>query len=223
VSVIRRIVSFRSIKCPYLLIERVGQSVALASLMRLPVILPVALLLALTGIANAQPGMAPPGQTAPYQQQQYAQPYVQYPQQLPTRTVSYGTHVFLTDLASWAVLGASADSELGEVAVAGMFLGGPIVHLAHGNNSGAVYSLLARTGLPFGGALLFSSGCDDDYDCFGGIIAGAMLGYAGALAIDWFHLAKKTEVVAMPTGWASLRPSLSVTRNGGQAGLGMSF
>ncbi len=191
--------------------------------MRLQLVSSIALVLALTTVADAQPGMTPPGQATPYQPQPYAQPYVQYPQAPPTRTVSYGTHVFLADLASWAVLGAGAESDIGAIGAAGVFLGGPIVHIAHGNNSGAIYSLLARTGLPFGGALLFSSGCDDDYDCFGGVIAGAMLGYAGALAIDWFHLAKKTEVVAMPTGWASLRPSLNVTRNGAQAGLGMSF
>lgn len=194
--------------------------------MRLRIVLPIALLLALSAVAEAQPGMTPPGQTQPrpYQPQpQYAPTFAQYGQLQPTRTVSYGTHVFLADLASWAVLGAGADSELGALGAAGMFLGGPIVHLAHGNNSGAVYSLLARTGLPLGGALLFSSGCDDGGDCAGGIVAGILLGYGTALAVDWFHLSKKTEVVEMPQGWASLRPSLSISGDSAQAGLGMSF
>ena len=224
VSVIRRHVTFRGCKCLYLRWVGVGNSVALPGSMRLLVVLPIAFLLAFTAIADAQPGMTPPGQTAPYQGPRYEpMPQLQYSQPLPTRTVSYGTHVFLADLASWAVIGASEENDLAGVGVAGLFLGGPIVHLVHGNNSGAVYSLLARTALPFGGALLFSSGCDDDYDCLGGIIAGSMLGYAGALALDWFHLAKKTEVVARPTGWASLRPSVGITADGAQAGLGMSF
>ena len=226
VSVIRRLVTFRGCKCLYLRWVGVGNSVALPGSMRLLVVLPIAFLLAFTAIADAQPGMTPPGQTVPYQGPRYEpMPELQYGQPTTKRTVSYGTHVFLADLASWAVISAAAskDGDIAGVGVAGLFLGGPIVHLVHGNNSGAVYSLLARTALPFGGALLFSSGCDDGYDCMGGVIVGSMLGYAGALALDWFYLAKKTEVVAMPTGWASLRPSIGMTADGAQAGLGMSF
>lgn len=195
--------------------------------MRLRIILP-ALLVFLASAANvafAQPSMTPPGQPAPH----YYQPGPSYlysqPQQ--TRTVGYGLQVFAADAASWLALGASGsgDSPVAAIGAAGVFLGGPIVHLANGNRAGAGYSLLARVGLPMGGALLFTATCDDSesWDCLGSGIAGLMLGYAGALAIDWFHLAKKTEVIAPPTGWASLRPSVQLRDGGAQAGFSLHF
>ena len=196
--------------------------------MRLSTLLPAALglLLLLAATAQAQPGMSPPGQSPPH----YYQPapaYIQQPQALPTRTVGYGMHVFAADVASWVAVGIGSDGESEGIAVVGgigLFLGGPIVHLAHGNTAGAGYSLLARTGLPFAGGLIFSATCDDrdSWDCLGSVIAGTVLGYGGALAIDWFYLAEKTEVIA-PAGWASLRPSVQLRDGGAQAGLAFDF
>lgn len=196
--------------------------------MRLQILLPIALLLGLySGVAGAQPGMSPPGQTAP---QAYQSPpvYVQQPQELPTRTVGYGLHVFAADAATWVAIGVASDNDaegIGIVGGFGLFLGGPLVHLAHGNNAGAGYSLLARTGLPLGGALLLAATCDDSdsWDCLGSTLAGGMLGYAGALVIDWFYLARKTEVIAAPTGWASLAPSVQLRDGGAQAGVAFNF
>jgi hypothetical protein len=204
-----------------------GQGLALQESMRHLILLPVAFLLLLAAPASAQPGNTAPGQTPVYQPAPYAAPYVQQPRPA-TRTTNYGWHVFAADAASWVVMSAASDGDsegLVNVASLGMMLGGPIVHLAHGNNRGAGYSLLARTALPLGGGLLGAAACDDDdgFDCLGKIGVGVILGYGGALAIDWFHLAEKTETVAPPTGWASLRPSLKLSPKGAQAGLGMTF
>ncbi len=191
--------------------------------MRLIVLLSIAFLTLLVSSADAQPGLTPPGQTPA---QAYAQqPYVQQQQPI-TREVSYGWHIFAVDVASWLVLSASRESEgLAMLGAGGIFLGGPMVHLAHGNTSSAGYSLIARVGLPFGGALLLGSTCADDggLDCLGNTLLGGFLGYGTALALDWFVLAKKTEVVAPPTGWASLRPSLNVTPDGAHAGVAFQF
>ena len=203
--------------------------------MRLRLLLPLAILLLLVGSADAQPGQTAPGQTAPYPQQ-YPQPqyqqypgYVQQAQPLPTRTTSYGWHVFAADAATWAMLslGDNGSSEgIATIGAMGLFFGGPMVHLAHGNTSGAGYSLLARAGLPLTGAFLGSATCDqsnDDWGCLGSVLLGTTLGYGAALAIDWFYLAKKTEVVGMPTGWASVRPSLNIAPDRAQAGVAFNF
>lgn len=195
-------------------------------------------LCALTATAAAQPGMTPPApqpgpSPSPYlppSATQPAAPMSDVPPQA-TRKVRYGLHVFLTDATAWALLAASQDSEaLGSLGFAGMMLGGPVVHVVHGNWKGAGLSLGARTLLPLGGAALFSAGCetgtdnefDEGWECIGAILAGGALGYAAALGIDWFVLAKKQEAVP-PTGWASMQPSLQIGEQGARAGLAFSF
>ncbi|MCP4448103.1 MAG: OmpA family protein [Myxococcales bacterium] len=205
-----------------------GLRIAVTPRMRLHHLLPIAsIVLMLAGAAEAQPGMTAPGQTirddAPSRSQYLAQS-----QEPVERTVTYGWHVFAADAATWTLF-ASADGSNGDgiaaLGTAGLFLGGPLVHLAHGNPGSAGYSLLARFGMPTGGALLFMASCDDSdsLDCLGSMIAGTMLGYAGALAVDWFILAEKTEMVAPPTGWASLRPSLNIRQDGAEAGIAFDF
>ncbi len=197
--------------------------------MRLITLLSITVLALLSTPADAQPGLTPPGQVQPqpYTQQPYVQPNVQQQQPI-TREVSYGWHIFAVDVASWLVLSAAAEESegLAVLGLGGMFLGGPIVHLAHGNGSSAAYSLLARVALPYGGALLLASTCDNDadsWDCLGPTILGGVLGYGTALALDWFVLARKTEVIAPATGWASLRPSLNVTPDSAHAGVAFQF
>jgi hypothetical protein len=193
--------------------------------MRLTMIFAIALLTLLATPALAQPGLAAPGQSPRYLQP--APTFVQQ-DQVETKTTKYGLEVFAADAASWAVLIAagSGDSEgLATIGAFGMVLGGPVVHLARGNTSGAGYSLLARTALPVGGVLLGLAACDgsDGYECLGTAFLGGMTGYGSALVIDWFFLAEKTEVVGPQSGWASVRPSLQVAPSGAQAGLAGTF
>lgn len=170
--------------------------------------------------ALAQPGLTPPGTTpvdASIREVPDAKPSV--------RTIHYGSHVFLADASAW-VVGIASDRNGGDGSVAGpmLLLGGPLVHVLHGNMSGAGYSLLARLGMPFGGGLIGAITCheDDGFDCLGNITGGVLVGYAGSLAVDWFYLAKTEEVIP-PTGLASLRPSLKLGRTGAQAGFSLSF
>jgi len=181
----------------------------------------------LASSAQAQPGLAPPSQ-APIQYQP-APAYLQQPAPSYTRTTSYGWQVFGADAASWLVLSLGAENSSNDgltgLGVAGIFLGGPLVHLAQGNTSSAAYSLVARLGLPYAGAFLLSAGCEDSQDsldCIGQLFLGAMLGYGTALGLDYFVLAKKTEDIA-PSGWASLRPSLQISSSGTKAGLAFDF
>ena len=194
--------------------------------MRLTIVLTVTFLCLL-----AAPALAQPGQTAPGQTSAYAAPPPAYVQQYQaeTTTTKYGWQIFAADAASWAIIAAAGDGSsegLATVGAMGVFLGGPIVHLAQGNTSGAGYSLLARTALPLGGALLGAAACDDsgdDYGCIGTMMLGLTVGYGSALVIDWFYLAEKTEVTGPPSGWASLRPSLQVEPTGAKAGVAFQF
>lgn len=188
-------------------------------------ILTIALLTLIAIPAVAQPGQTAPGQSAPY-----AAPPPQYVQQYQpeTTTIKYGWQVFAADAASWAVIAAASDESegLATVGALGLFLGGPVVHLAQGNSRGAGYSLLARTALPLGGALLGAAACDesdDGFECLGTMLLGTTIGYGSALVIDWFYLAEKTKVTGPPSGWASVRPSLQVEPTGAKAGVAFNF
>ena len=188
-------------------------------------ILTIALLTLVAVPAAAQPGSTAPGQTTP--QAAPPAPYLQQYQPEIT-TTSYGWQVFAVDAATWVAIAASDDGDNGFAAVGamGLFLGGPIVHLAQGNSGGAGYSLLARTGLPLGGALLGAAACDedgDDFACLGSMMLGTSIGYGSALLIDWFYLAEKTKVTGPHSGWASVRPSLQVEPSGAKAGVAFNF
>ncbi len=196
--------------------------------MRRTILLTTVLLCFFAAPAIAQPGLAAPGQATPYS----APPptFIQQQQGTTTVTTTYGWQVFAADAASWLVIAAAADESegLATVGMLGVFLGGPIVHLSQGNSSGAGYSLMARLGLPLGGALLGAATCDGDgsndgFQCLGSIFLGTMVGYGSALVIDWVYLAKKTKVETLRGGWASLRPSLQVTDTGAQAGFALNF
>lgn len=190
--------------------------------MRSSPLLAVSILVTLGALAQpalAQPGLTPPGTTSPGAS-------LRHMPTLETRTIHYGTHVFLADASAW-IVGIASDRNGGDGSLAGpmLLLGGPLVHLLHGNTAGAGYSLLARVGMPFGAGLLGAATCgqeEDGFDCLGNIAGGVLIGYAGSLALDWFYLAQ-TEEVVQPTGLASLRPSLKLGRTGAQAGFSLRF
>lgn len=171
----------------------------------------------------AQPGGAPapaatwqqpaPGYGGPPVQQSLGMPY--------KRTRTYGWHVFLADAASWTVVlvGAASESpEVTSIGVAGMLFGGPGVHYFHQNSRGALLSVAARLGLPLVGAIAFSAGCSD-FDCVGAAAAGGLLGYAGAVALDWWVFAEKDEYVYSQQ--PLVQPTLNLTRGGALAGFSL--
>ena len=169
------------------------------------------LVLAFTSTAASTDVLAgPPGMTDPIDLQQAP---------AATRTVKYGHHILLADLA---LLGAAIGTEKGEFILAGL-ISGPIVHLIHGESGGAGLSFLSRAVLPIGGAFagaaLTCASTNDELCALPGVILGGGGGIVAALMVDYFALARK-EVAATP----SVLPVASVGMSGDfQVGLSGSF
>lgn len=185
----------------------------------------VGLLLSL-GLLPTAHVYAQPSRTS---QNEPAPPNLYQGQTPQTRTVHYGSQIFFADVATWTVLAATSQTDsktLGALGVAGVLWGGPLVHLLHDNKPSAGLSFLARVGLPGIGSALGVATCDENrdqgFECVGRLFLGAMAGYAVALGVDWFYLAKKTEAV-QPTGWASLRPYIVPTEGGATGNIAFIF
>jgi hypothetical protein len=169
--------------------------------------------------ADGPPGMAEP--TAPDPAPQ-------------TRTKRYGYQVFAADagwfIASSLVAKADSGSGGGELIALGFYGGGPLVHLANHNPSGAAKSLALRALLPIGGAVggMLIVGQDEDADGFGmmlGAIAGFGAGAIAAMVIDWTVIAKR-EVAVPGTGsltLAGLRPGVKIGKQSATISLAGSF
>lgn len=144
-----------------------------------------------------------------------------------TVDVSYRSHILLADGAAVAMLlaaGASGSEGLGNAALATGALGGPLVHLAHGNPGRALGSLALRTGLTYGGLALGAASCTPndealDFDCLGSALVGGMVGYGAAAIIDATVLGHQTRR-ARPLPVA---PQLGMTRTGMQVGISGTF
>lgn len=145
----------------------------------------------------------------------------------PTHTVdaSYRSQLVLVDLASVATaVGGAKDDQVFTIGVAGLALGAPIVHLAHGNPGRALASAALRSGLTVGGAYVASAACTpsddhDDWHCLGDAMLGGMVGLGAAIIIDDVFLGKQTREVR--TGaWS---PQVAVGHGAVQLGLSGSF
>ena len=123
----------------------------------------------------------------------------------------YGVDIILVDAA---VLVTSIALESPTVALAGYGLGGPAVHLMHGNRGGAIYSLATRGLLPAAaflvGGTIAHSNCLADASCgMGGAYIGGLLGIGAAIVIDWTVLAKKPARPPRAAG-LTVAPSLMI-------------
>lgn len=102
-------------------------------------------------------------------------------------------------------------------------LGGPIIHLAHGNPGTALGSVALRVGAPIGGAMLGcgAGGGDGEFGCLGGAALGFLAGYVTAVAVDAGALAYEEHEA--PRGYSKARPlvvpTAGLTRHGGTLGL----
>jgi hypothetical protein len=135
----------------------------------------------------------------------------------PRATRWYGAYTLATDGAALGLaLGGAALDRNGEAllaaSVGGYLLGGPIVHLAHGNPGRSLLSLGTRAGLPvvlaFAGVAV--AGCgegDGDFCGYGQALLGFGVGMVGAVVIDAAAIARD-EVEPTP----ALAPALSVSR-----------
>lgn len=116
------------------------------------------------------------------------------------RTEHYGWQILLTDAAVvGATLATAAADDSGDLSgtifVGGYLTGAPVVHLAHDNPRGAVYSLGLRLTAPVAGAILGIAMDDcreDEWLCpLGGMALGGAAGMLGASIIDATLVARK--------------------------------
>ncbi len=174
-------------------------------------------LVALAGAARAQSApsgsamdFAPPSATA---------------RDMDRRTVTkrYGGDILMADVGAF---GLALATQRSEVSLVGYALGGPLVHLVHGNRGRALGSFTLRVVLPVAGLAIGEgmSDCDSDDELFcgfGEMVIGGTIGVAAAIAIDAGVLAKETKVVETPrrglvqVGDVAVTPTLARQVNGG--------
>lgn len=113
------------------------------------------------------------------------------PLQKRTHSHWYGWQTLMVDgvsLLVMPVVAAKAESTSAlYLVVGGYALGGPVVHLAHGEIGRAAGSLGLRVAMPFLGALagvMVQGDCRGDFGCISGAIIGGGLGVVAAVVID---------------------------------------
>ena len=139
----------------------------------------------------------------------------------PPARIWYGWQVLATDGALAAVTAAALagdQEDLGEIALLGLLVSGPIVHGVHGKGTRALASLGLRIGLPLAGGLIGLAIADcppRDPNAFldlcgvGETALGALGGMAAAITIDSIWAYEDAAVTPSPT--PAPRPSWSVT------------
>jgi hypothetical protein len=154
----------------------------------------------------------------------------------PTDSTWYGGRMLLVDALSVGLLWTAAANDvdgLAQLGLAGMFLGGPVVHITQGKVGRAFGSLGLRVGLPLTAAVAFTymhdrqNRNDGECDCMGGVVAafaGGMLGLGAAMLIDDIGLAWKSVPRDNPvTTEISLAPAFGVARGVQSLGLAGRF
>lgn len=137
----------------------------------------------------------------------------------------YGWQILTSDattlVTTTLLLGSMNDESYGQLNfAAGYLVGGPTIHVAHGNYATAFGSLLLRAGLPTAGGLI---GCaayghnGEFLGCLPGAALGLMLGMGGAIALDTCVLAYGDEKPKPKT--FEVMPSASLGRTGATFGL----
>lgn len=147
------------------------------------------------------------------------------------RTHWYGWQILLTDATAGALFAGSHALRapvpawtLFSLSIGTYALGGPIIHLAHGQTARAVGSLGLRVALPAALGLLVHpfGGCDGVSKCERKRASIAVVaGLVSALVIDATFLA--WEPRERPAPRAFVLPSLDLGTDGGQVGLTGSF
>lgn len=104
----------------------------------------------------------------------------------------YGYQTLIVDAASGLLVAAGStgkeDGTLIALGVIGYGLGSPLVHSFHGHGGKFWGSFGLRLGMPLGLALMGTTACPHDDAC---PLAGALIGVAGAVAIDAAVIARE--------------------------------
>ncbi len=157
----------------------------------------------------------------------------------------YGWQIMLTDLGVIGALlvggvltgNSSAFAFIPVIGGVAFYAGGPVVHAAHRNGSGAANSLWLRILVPIGGAALGvgigalidagqrRSDCGEGCGKFVLSVAGFGAGMLGAMATDWVTArepirAEAPRAVAAKPAWS---PTLVVTQHSAGAGIVLRF
>lgn len=127
----------------------------------------------------------------------------------------YGWQILAVDVASAATLASGGGDLTWGLGIGGLVLGGPAIHVLHGQRGRAAGSLALRVGAPLVGGLLMSATCDErgrdqTLGCLGEIAWGVLIGAGVALAFD---LARANDVVEVGPAVA---PTVIVTGGGAQ-------
>jgi hypothetical protein len=141
----------------------------------------------------------------------------------------YGWQLLTSDAATLVtttlLLGSFNDESYGQLNfAAGYLVGGPTIHVAHGNYGTAFGSLVLRAGLPTAGALVGCAAYGDNQEvlgCLPGAALGLVIGMGGAIALDAGVLAYRDEKPRPKT--FEVMPSASLSRTGATFGLQGSF
>jgi hypothetical protein len=174
--------------------------------------------------AAIEPATSGPSATAPIAP-------IDAPALVPARPTRrwYGWQTLLVDAAAFGIatttdINVDYLSQPTGVAVVGLYtLGGPGVHLAHGNVGRAIGSFALRLGLPAAGWVIGSAGGNDVGSAITGVLLAAS-GYLAAVAIDasvlsW-DIRDAPRDAARPTPRRlTVAPSVGVTPRGGSIGL----
>jgi hypothetical protein len=180
------------------------------------------------------PVTAAPGDVSPAR----VEPPPPSPVSVPIPSVWYGDQTLAVDLGTLALLavggavaGATKDDSFGGVVAAagvvGYWLGGPLVHAAHGRGMVATQDFLLRFFLPGIGAIAgvivgsvvgaqYSCGTGDGgpFNCgtIWGLIAGDFGGFAAAIALDAAVLAREPAKAPPGPFQLSLAPMFQIVR-----------
>ena len=131
----------------------------------------------------------------------------------------YGWQILITD-------GASVVTMPILIGFGGYALGGPIVHMAHGEYLRALGSLGIRLGAPFIGGFTALAFCTPkgDFGCLGEGLIGFAVGGLTAMAVDSAALAWETRPVQKETRSARVVPVIKPRMEGGaEIGAALSF
>jgi hypothetical protein len=184
-----------------------------------------------TGAPAAMP-LAPPGlvmEVEPPAEPASVQPW-RAPENTGETSGWYGDHILLMDAIAAVVINLGVRQEHGHLVLVGagtMLLGGPIMHIAHGERDNLLRSIPLRIVLPISGAALGLYAPEScKWGCHGlnteRIVLGLGLGMAAASIIDAAFLARPRarRRDARALTWT---PQLGATGKNVSAGIGGSF